>query len=139
MSEEEEDPYCDECGRWMDSEEAEINVGICYECTSDIKAAQVRRKIPSTYEVRQVTGSHRKPCSDCGYSSWFHGDHYVYNSSNPWGTGKFCLDCAETRDWSDELEDGEEMIRTNFIRQQREERERAAFQPNPMFNISCHT
>eukprot|EP00986_Skeletonema_menzelii_P007339 scaffold2854_cov140-Skeletonema_menzelii.AAC.15 len=140
MSEEEGDPYCDECGRWMDGEEAEINDGICYECTDNIKAARVRRKIPSTYEVRQVTGSHRKPCSDCGFKSWLHGEYYVFNSSNPWGTGKFCLDCAENRDWGDELEDDEdEMIRTNFIRQQREERERAAFQPDPMFNISCHT
>lgn len=82
-----------------------------------IRVANLRRLLPSKYEVREVTGSHRKPCSDCGKQSWSCGDYYVFDSSNPYGTAKFCIECAEHRDWGNERDGEEEIIRSNYIRQ----------------------
>jgi hypothetical protein len=93
-----------------------------------IRVANLRRLLPSKYEVREVTGSHRKPCSDCGKQSWSCGDYYVFDSSNPYGTAKFCIECAEHRDWGNEREGEEEIIRSNI-----------EIVSNPTFSISCHT
>ena len=109
---EEEEEYCDECGREMDDGEAED--GACYDCAGNIKANRVRRRIPSNYEVREVKGNHRKECSDCGYSDWMGGEYYVQDRTNPWGGDKLCLDCAGIRDWggnnSDEDDDEDARI-----------------------------
>ena len=73
---------------------------------------RLRFKLPSNFEVREVSGSHRKPCSQCGMNDFFPGSFYVYDCVNPWGTDKFCLDCAEMRfgghDDEDEEEDDED-------------------------------
>lgn len=109
-SEEKEEPECDECGRTLDYEEAEENDGMCWDCAKSVRAEQVRRRLPPNYSIRKVRGNHSKPCSDCGTRDFWQGDYYVYDSVQPWGTDKYCLDCAETRDWgnSDDEEDDED-------------------------------
>jgi len=49
----------------------------------------------SGFEVLEVRGSHRKPCSHCSLRDWQDELYYVVDASNPWGTDKYCLDCAE--------------------------------------------
>lgn len=61
------------------------------------RAAVLRAKLPPNYGIREVSGSHRKPCSECGLSDFFPGSFYIYDHVNPWGSDKFCLDCAEMR------------------------------------------
>ena len=53
--------------------------------------------LPPGWDIREVAGNHRKPCSDCGSNEWFPGDYYVYDASHPWGTEKYCMDCANAR------------------------------------------
>ena len=45
--------------------------------------------------MREVAGNHRKPCSRCGKNDWLPGEWYVYDAVQPWGSDKFCIDCAE--------------------------------------------
>ena len=47
--------------------------------------------------IRPVTGNHRKGCSDCGHESWTPGEYYIYDSAQPWGSDKYCLDCAYSK------------------------------------------
>ena len=61
------------------------------------KVDEVQRHLPSGWAIREVSGNHRKPCSDCGHSSWFPGEFYIYDAAQPWGTDKYCLDCAEMK------------------------------------------
>ena len=61
------------------------------------KVDEVQQHLPHGWAIREVVGSHRKPCSDCGHSSWFAGEFYVYDAAQPWGTDKYCLDCAEMK------------------------------------------
>lgn len=107
-SEEHEEHFCDECFQYIDDVEFEENDGVCWTCAKAIEVdSLVRRlRLPSNYEAKEVSGNHRKPCSDCGKCNWELGDWYVYDKVNPWGTDKFCLECAESRDW--EEEDGED-------------------------------
>jgi len=70
---------------------------------------RLRFKLPSNYEVCEVSGSHRKPCSGCGMNNFFPGSFYVYNRVNPWGTDKFCLQCAEMRFGGNDDEDDEDI------------------------------
>eukprot|EP00984_Skeletonema_dohrnii_P018648 scaffold8749_cov115-Skeletonema_dohrnii-CCMP3373.AAC.3 len=102
----EEEEFCDECGREMDYLEAED--GTCYDCVAQIKVRRVCSKIPSNYEVRKVVGNHRKGCSDCGKNDWMIGDYYVHDHVQPWGAQKFCLDCADDRDWNNNSDDDDD-------------------------------
>ena len=93
---------CDECGRELDLIEAEQCDGFCYDCDGSIRINRLRERLPPHISAREVTGNHRKPCSCCGKGDWFHGDWYIFNSVQPWGTDKYCLDCAENKDWDDD-------------------------------------
>ena len=64
---------CDECGRIMDLEEAEEGDGTCYQYCAYIRAYQLRLRLPGNMEIREVSGNHRKPCSDCRKNDWFIG------------------------------------------------------------------
>lgn len=137
----EEEELCDECGREMDYLEAED--GTCYDCVAQIKVHRVRSKIPSNYEVRKVVGNHRKGCSDCGKNDWMIGDYYVHDHVQPWGAQKFCLDCADDRDWNNNSDDEDEgLMSLLHSRQQQVASARtsaAAVAPSRMFNSACHT
>ena len=67
---------------------------------------RVQCSLPSEFVVRSVRGNHRKECSECGYDGWCEGEYYVYNASQPYGTEKYCLDCAEMEFAENEDEDG---------------------------------
>ena len=77
---------------------------------------RLRFKLPSNYEVREVSGSHRKPCSGFGMNNFYLGSYYVFDCVNPWKTDKFCLQCAEmhfggnNNDDDDEYREDEEDI-----------------------------
>ncbi len=128
-SEEEEELECDECGRTLDYEEAECNDGMCWDCAKGVRVYQVRQRLPPNYSVLQVTGNHSKPCSDCGTHDFDYGDYYVYDSVQPRGTDKYCLDCAEARDWgySDDEEDDEDKFA--YLRQLQSARQRQDHPP----------
>jgi hypothetical protein len=59
------------------------------------RASRLSRMLPQNYAIRAVTGNHRKPCSECGTSDFYPGSFYVYDHIQPWGSDKYCLDCAE--------------------------------------------
>ena len=61
------------------------------------RAAALAPKLPPNFAIREVSGNHRKPCSECGTSDFYPGSFYIYDAVSPWGTDKFCLDCAEMR------------------------------------------
>ena len=43
----------------------------------------------------------------CNSGTWCLGDYYIYDASQPFGTDKICMNCADA--WLDEQEDdGEE-------------------------------
>eukprot|EP00548_Thalassiothrix_antarctica_P016781 CAMPEP_0194183010 /NCGR_PEP_ID=MMETSP0154-20130528/28797_1 /TAXON_ID=1049557 /ORGANISM="Thalassiothrix antarctica, Strain L6-D1" /LENGTH=152 /DNA_ID=CAMNT_0038899669 /DNA_START=23 /DNA_END=482 /DNA_ORIENTATION=- len=107
-SEEEEQPECEECGNWLDPEEAEECDGWCYRCHGSIKVNRIRAMIPSNFEIREVSGNHRKPCSNCGKRYWLKGDWYVCDAIQPWGTDKYCLDCAEHKNWGGSFDSADE-------------------------------
>mmetsp|Transcript_15411 Transcript_15411/g.17263 ORF Transcript_15411/g.17263 Transcript_15411/m.17263 type:complete len:167 (+) Transcript_15411:83-583(+) len=90
---------CDECGGWTDSEEAVEHDGSCYECHAMIKVDRIRGKLPNNFTIQKVSGTHRKPCSECGSNEWDVGDWYVVDCIQPWGTDKYCLDCADSKNW----------------------------------------
>ena len=74
------------------------------------RAASVACMLPPNYAIRKVTGSHRKPCSECGTSDFYPGSYYIYDHVSPWGSDKYCLDCAEmhfSRDFESDDDDGE--------------------------------
>ena len=56
--------------------------------------------------LAEVRATHRKPCTMCNRNSFDFGDHYIYDASQPFGTDKICMDCADL--WLDEQEDGDE-------------------------------
>lgn len=98
--ESEEEQYgqeCDDCGCQLDEYEVEFNDGICHHCKDATRIYQLQARLPSNMSVRKVTGNHRKPCSDCGTCCFLPGDFYVYDSMQPWGTDKYCMDCAELK------------------------------------------
>ena len=53
--------------------------------------------------LAEVRATHRKPCTMCNRNSFDFGDHYIYDASQPFGTDKICMDCADV--WLDEQED----------------------------------
>ena len=65
----------------------------------------VRDRLPWSYRLAEVRGNHRKGCSECGYDAWLPGEYYVFNHIKPWGTNKYCLNCAETAEFSDDDDD----------------------------------
>jgi hypothetical protein len=71
---------------------------------------RLRFKLPSNFEVREVSGSHRKPCSRCGMNNFYPGSYYVFDCVNPWGTDKFCLQCAEMHFGGNDDEEDDEDI-----------------------------
>ena len=93
-----EERECDECGDWYPRGELDED-GFCFACAErEETMGQVRRVqslLPGNMAVREVAGNHRKPCSRCGKDSWYPGEWYVYDAAQPWGSDKFCLDCAE--------------------------------------------
>ena len=98
--EEEGEIECEECGRILDMLEAVEEQGCCLECCERMRADNLRARLPDHMAVRKVSGNHRKPCSGCGGNDWGWGDGfdwYVFDASQPWGTEKFCLECAENR------------------------------------------
>jgi hypothetical protein len=97
---------CYECGRSLDREEARGlwngNCGICYW---EIRIGNLRGHLPRSLDVREVRGDHQKPCDECGLCNFDYGDYYVYDAASPWGTEKYCLECAEKKflcDWDAE-------------------------------------
>eukprot|EP00187_Rhodella_violacea_P010660 CAMPEP_0174893040 /NCGR_PEP_ID=MMETSP0167-20121228/7896_1 /TAXON_ID=38298 /ORGANISM="Rhodella maculata, Strain CCMP736" /LENGTH=245 /DNA_ID=CAMNT_0016131707 /DNA_START=73 /DNA_END=810 /DNA_ORIENTATION=+ len=99
---------CVECEADLDPEEAEEKKGICYNCTERKRVDALRMRLPGNFTVREVSGNHRKPCSECGMNSWGPGDWYVFDVVKPWGTEKYGLECAENNDWSSDSEDDED-------------------------------
>ena len=102
--EEYDDFVCDECFCYIDEEQAEENDGVCWDCAKAVKTHSLVRSLslPSNYEVREVRGSHGRPCSDCGKCNWVPGDLFVCDNVNHRGTDKYCLECAQCRDWDEE-------------------------------------
>ena len=76
----------DDCDDYCDEELNEL-----YEQLASVRYLAMMRG----FAVRDVRGAHRKPCSECGKKDWWPGEYYVYDAANPWGTDKYCLDCAE--------------------------------------------
>jgi len=52
--------------------------------------------------LQEVRASHRKPCTMCNSCTWGLGDYYIYDASQPFGTDKICMQCADA--WLDEQE-----------------------------------
>jgi len=108
-SDKEEDLVCDECG--CDLDEMEIDdfyiVPMCQDCTKTCRVSQVRQELPAHFDIKEVRGKHAKPCSGCSKTDWGWGDYYVHDLNSHWGTSeKYCLECAELKDWNSEIDGG---------------------------------
>jgi len=68
-----------------------------FEDETSARVREVEEALPGNMAVREVVGAHTTPCSDCGKSSWGYGEYYVYDAQQPWGSDKFCLDCAHMK------------------------------------------
>ena len=109
---EEEEVVCDECGEIQDEPFMLNDDEMCDRCVRLIRTDEVGRKLPPNYQIREVSGNHRKPCSDCGKNDWFRGDYYVFDAFQPYGTDKYCLDCADNKEWggSDDSDSEDERV-----------------------------
>ena len=67
----------------------------------------VQSRLPPNMSVKQVAGNHRKPCSECGKSDWFDGEWYIYDHVQPWGSDKYCLNCADMQFNGQDSEDSD--------------------------------
>jgi hypothetical protein len=71
-------------------------------------------QLPPDIEIAQVLGAHQKRCSECAKGDWAIGDWYVSNKKNPYGTSKYCLECAENEYQSESEESsGDDSIPPN--------------------------
>eukprot|EP01135_Chromosphaera_perkinsii_P011331 Nk52_evm11s2377 gene=Nk52_evmTU11s2377 len=70
------------------------------------RVLSVQSRLPPNFRIMDVSGNHRKACTECGQNNFFWGDFYVTDVVQPWGADKICMYCIDS--WLIQFESSEE-------------------------------
>ena len=115
-------PICIRCGDPVDLDDEDDEEGenhdvddeeYCFMCANAMEIGErisaLRSRLPYYLGLHEVRARHKKPCDECGKKDWYEGeDWYVQNDLQPRGGEKYCLDCAEAKNWYGSDEDDED-------------------------------